>query len=61
MEEIVNKVANSALEVFDLEDYYPKGERVELDISQWLLEGFLLREKDFREQICRRFAVIRSQ
>ena len=49
--EIINKVANSALQVFDLEDYYPKGERVELDISQWLLEGFLLREKDFREYL----------
>lgn len=49
--EIINKVANSALEVFDLEDYYPKGSRVELDISQWLLEGFLLREKDFREHL----------
>ena len=48
MEEIVNKVANSALEVFDLEDYYPKGIRAEIDISQWLLEGFLLKEKDFR-------------
>jgi hypothetical protein len=51
MEEIVNKVANSVLEIFDLEDYYPKGNRVELDISQWLLEGFLLREKDFREHL----------
>lgn len=50
-EEIVNRVANSALEVFDLEDYYPKGERVQLDISQWLYEGFLLREKDFREAL----------
>lgn len=49
--EIINKVANSALEVFDLEDYYPKGQRAELDISQWLLEGFLLREKDFREYL----------
>ena len=48
MEEIVNKVANSALEVFDLEDYYPKGIRAQIDISQWLLEGFLLKEKDFR-------------
>lgn len=48
MEEIINKVANSALEVFDLEDYYPKGTRVQIDISQWLLEGFLLKEKDFR-------------
>ncbi|GGA67428.1 hypothetical protein GCM10008015_05240 [Flavobacterium palustre] len=51
MEEIINKVANSALEVFDLEDYYPKGIRTQIDISQWLLEGFLLKEKDFREQL----------
>lgn len=50
-EEIINRVANSALEVFDLEDYYPKGTRVEIDLSQWLFEGFLLREKDFRESL----------
>lgn len=51
MEEIINRVANSALEVFDLEDYYPKGIRTQIDISQWLLEGFLLKEKDFREAL----------
>ena len=51
MEEIVNKVANSVLEVFDLEDYYPEGIRAQVDISQWLLEGLLLKEKDFREQL----------
>jgi hypothetical protein len=51
MEEIINKVANSVLEVFDLEYYYPKGARVQIDISQWLLEGFLLKEKDFREHL----------
>jgi hypothetical protein len=51
MEEIVNKVANSVLEVFDLEDYYPKGSRTQIDISQWMLEGFLLKEKDFREYL----------
>ena len=51
MEEIVNKVANSALEVFDLEDYYPKGIRSQIDISLWLLEGFLLKEKDFRAHL----------
>lgn len=50
-DEIVNRVANSALQVFDLEDYYPEGERVALDISGWLLEGFVLREKDFRETL----------
>ncbi|MFV8368865.1 DUF2480 family protein [Flavobacterium sp. LB2R40] len=46
--EIINKVANSILEVFDLEDYYPKGIRTQIDLSQWLLEGFLLREQEFR-------------
>jgi hypothetical protein len=51
MEEIINKVANSSLEVFDLEDYYPKGIRTQIDISVWLLEGFLLKEKDFREHL----------
>ncbi len=50
-DEIVNKVTNSVLEVFDLEDYYPVGTRNQIDISQWLLEGFLLKEKDFREQL----------
>jgi len=51
MEEIVNKVASSYLVVFDLEDYYPKGIRTQIDISKWLLEGFLLKEKDFRESL----------
>ena len=51
MDEIINKVANSALEVFDLEDYYPKGIRTQVDLSQWLYDGFLLKEKDFREAL----------
>lgn len=51
MEEIINKVANSALEVFDLEDFYLNGTRTQIDVSQWLYEGFLLREKDFRETL----------
>lgn len=50
-QEIINRVANSALQVFDLEDYYPEGERKVIDISQWLLEGFVLREKDFRASL----------
>jgi len=50
-DEIINRVANSMLEVFDLEDYYPNGIRTQIDISQWLLEGFLLKEKDFREAL----------
>lgn len=51
MDEIVNKVAQSSLKVFDLEDYFPDDHVVDLDISQWLLEGFILKESDFRDQL----------
>jgi hypothetical protein len=51
MEEIINRVAESKLEVFDLEDFYPAGERMHVDIAQWLEGGFLLREKQFREAL----------
>ena len=50
-DEIINKVTNSILEVFDLEDYYPNEIRTQIDISQWLYDGFLLKEKDFREAL----------
>lgn len=50
-EEIVNKVAKSPLVTLDLGDYYPQGERKVLDIAPWLLEGIMLREKDFRESV----------
>ena len=46
--EIINRVANSKLATIDLEDFYPEGQRLSLDISQWLFEGIVLREKDFR-------------
>ncbi|MET6989624.1 DUF2480 family protein [Sediminicola arcticus] len=51
MSEIVNRVAKSTLITFNLEDHYPKGDRVLLDIKDWLYEGFILREKDFRAAI----------
>jgi hypothetical protein len=47
-EEIINRVANSKLVTVDLEELYPTGERVIFDIKDWLLEGFVLREKEFR-------------
>jgi len=50
-DEIINKVAQSKLITFDLEDYYPKGKRIVLDIKDWLFEGFILREKEFRAHI----------
>ncbi len=51
MSEIVNRVAQSNLVTLDLEEYYPEGERVLLDISPWLFEGIILKEKEFRQQV----------
>ncbi|MEM7186409.1 MAG: DUF2480 family protein [Bacteroidota bacterium] len=51
MDEIVNRVANSKLQVIDLEEMYPDGARMALDISQWLYEGIILREKEFRTHL----------
>lgn len=50
-EEIINRVANSKLITIDLEDFYPQGNRIVFDIKDWLYEGLILREKDFREQV----------
>ena len=46
--EIVNRVAQSKLLTFDLEDYYLEGNRMVIDIKAWLHEGIILREKEFR-------------
>ena len=50
-EEIINKVANSSLITFNLEDYYEPGERILMDIKDQLYEGLVLREKDLRDFI----------
>ena len=49
--EIVNKVASSALITLDLEEYYHPGERVLLDIKDWLFQGLILKEKEFRTYV----------
>lgn len=47
-ETIINRIANSPLITFNLEDYYPQGERVVYDIKQNLFQEMILKEKDFR-------------
>lgn len=47
-DEIVNRVANSKLVTFDLEEIYPEGERVLIDIKDWLFQELILKERDFR-------------
>ncbi len=49
--EIINRVAQSKLITFDLEEYYPEGKRMVLDIKDWLFEGIILREKEFRAHL----------
>jgi Protein of unknown function (DUF2480) len=46
---IINKVINSGLVTFDLEDLYHKGERVVYDLKDNLFMDMILKEKDFRE------------
>lgn len=50
-EEIVNRVAKSPIKTFNLEELYRAGERFEIDIQQWLYEGFILKEKEFRQAL----------
>lgn len=49
-DEIVNKVAQSPLITFNLESFLPP-KVLELDLSQFLEEGYLLREKEYRAHI----------
>ncbi|MFL2621911.1 MAG: DUF2480 family protein [Flavobacteriaceae bacterium] len=49
--EIINRVAKSNLITIDLTDYYPKGKRAVIDIKNWLKEGLVLIEKDFRQSL----------
>ncbi|MDR3713457.1 MAG: DUF2480 family protein [Puia sp.] len=50
-EEILNKVAQSAIVSIDLEDYYPRQETVLFDLKPYLFMEQILREKDFRASL----------
>lgn len=45
---ILNRVANSSLISLDLAEFIPQGERAEFDLKDYLFQGLILREKDFR-------------
>ena len=49
--EIKNKVADSGLVNFDLSELVPKGTRKGIDLKDFLWEGMILREKDFRDKV----------
>jgi hypothetical protein len=45
---IVNRVASSSLISLDLAEFIPQGERAVFDLKDYLFQGMILREKDFR-------------
>lgn len=49
--EIVNRVANSDLITVDLADYAPKLQISQIDLKQFLFEGIILKEKEFRKTL----------
>lgn len=51
MDEIINKVEKSGLITLDLEDFFPKEPRILFDLKDYLYEGLVLREKEFRENL----------
>jgi hypothetical protein len=48
MNEIVNRVANSPIITLDLEQFYRKEERLLFDLKDFLFQGLVLKENDFR-------------
>ncbi|QXD14072.1 DUF2480 family protein [Rhodocaloribacter litoris] len=51
MEPIVNRVAESDIDVYNLEALWDGGEVVELDLAPFLVQGLVLREKVFRAHV----------
>lgn len=50
--EIINRVEKSQLVTLDIEQFIPNTtELLELSIKEWLENGFVLREKPFREKV----------
>lgn len=47
-ETFVNKVAESGIITFNLEEYYPKENVAIFDLKDYLFMGLILKEKDFR-------------
>ncbi|MGM0946596.1 MAG: DUF2480 family protein [Bacteroidota bacterium] len=51
MTEIVNRVAQSPIVTINLEEFYPKEERLLFDLKPFLFQELVLREREFRESL----------
>ena len=50
-DEIINRVTNSKLLTIDLVDFITEGPREIIHLSDWLFDGLILKEVDFRTKI----------
>lgn len=48
---LVNRVAQSGLITLNLEDFYPREPLEVIDLKDYLFQGLILREKEYREQL----------
>ena len=48
---IINRVDESGIITFNLEEYFPKEEIVDFDLKQFLFQELILREKDYRKAL----------
>ena len=48
MSDIVNRVASSPIKTINLEEIYPKEDRMIFDLKPFLFQELILKEKDFR-------------
>ena len=51
METLENRVADSEIEVFNLADLWDEAAVTEIDIADFLVEGLMLKEKEFRQDV----------
>ena len=51
MDEILNRVSQSGIISIDLDEYFPASPIIEFDIKDWLWQGLILKESDFREKL----------
>lgn len=48
---LINRVAESGIITFNLEDLYPEADFISFDIKDYLFHGLILKEKDFRDAL----------
>lgn len=48
---LVNRIAEKGIITIRLDDFYPESEMVELDLKDFMYEGLIVREKEFRQAL----------